>query len=148
MSVLEVLRKHKAEVNNQIDLLKKQLKQIDVAINAVVGAGGQETTVQPQLRQPHHSMPVDEAILMAISGGNTTPMTILNYIVSQLGINTTINSVRTRVSRLKSEGKITNGVDGWVIAVANDLPPDSITEMQTAPDVNQGAAANFNIDDL
>lgn len=56
---------------------------------------------------------LDDAILKAVGSGQSTPVMILDYVTGKMSVETTINSVRTRVSRLKREGKLMRGKEGW-----------------------------------
>lgn len=59
-------------------------------------------------------MPVNDAIVMAVNAGCKSPVQILSYLVSELGIKTTLNSVRSRVSPLKQMGRIAHDGSGWI----------------------------------
>lgn len=85
-------------------------------------------------------MPVDDAVILAVKAGQTTPRAIRDYMAERLGVDTTINSVRTRVSKLKKLGKIGHNRDGWV-------PVNSFGE--SAPKVEgEGAATPSPSSDL
>jgi hypothetical protein len=61
-----------------------------------------------------HPMLVNDAIILAVEAGNKTPVQILRYLKEKLGVDTTLNSVRSRVSPLGQQGLIGHDSSGWV----------------------------------
>jgi hypothetical protein len=113
MAVMEILKSRKVDLQRQVDALDREIKDVDVAIAAILKAndGREQAASSPQAK---HSMPVDDAIIRAVGAGMKTPTDILSYLERELGINTTINSIRTRVSRLKKNKKIGHDATGWL----------------------------------
>lgn len=93
----------------------REIAEIDAAINAVLK---NRVSAPPQphataIRSSGSPIRIDDAIVEAVSTGTNTPAKILDFLTEHLGIETTINSVRTRVSRLKNEGRLVRGERGW-----------------------------------
>jgi hypothetical protein len=60
----------------------------------------------PPAARSHQSgkMAIDDAILEAVKNEVRAPTPMIKFLEHQLAIHTTINSVRTRLSRLKQQG--------------------------------------------
>jgi hypothetical protein len=78
------------------------------------GAVANAKPSRPAEIAPKHPMPVGEAIVEAVGAGQKSPTGIFKYLADELGVHTTLGSVRARLSPLKSEGKISHDGDGWV----------------------------------
>lgn len=118
MHIREVLTQRREELVAGQAAVEAELRDIDLALKAmngapVVAAAKPSITSRFQIR---HSMPVNDAIVQAVEAGRTTPLQILDYLQNTLDIQTTLNSVRSRVSPLKQEGKISHDGNGWVPA--------------------------------
>jgi hypothetical protein len=61
-------------------------------------------------------MPISDAIVHAINNGVGTPQLIHSYLSEKMSINTTTNSVNTRLSKLKAAGKISHNGRRWLPA--------------------------------
>lgn len=72
---------------------------------------------EKQTKKPKTKVSLDDGIIKAVKAGQSTPVMILDYVTGKMSIQTTINSVRTRVSRLKREGKLLRGKEGWTLPV-------------------------------
>lgn len=134
MRTIDILTDRKAELEKELAEIQSDL--IDVK-KAIAGIMGSEVEQSSDIEQPlhanitGHAMNVDDAIILAVEAGKKTPVTIRDYMAENLGVDTTLNSVRTRVSKLKKLKKIRHGDDGW-------LPISSFGE--TAPnDESEGA---------
>ena len=116
MHIREVLAQRREELIAGQAAVEAELRDIDLALKAMGGASVKavEKTSMANRFQIRHSMPVNEAIVKAVEAGRKTPVNILQYLQDDLGIQTTINSVRSRVSPLKQEGKIAHDGEGWV----------------------------------
>ncbi|MEM6480672.1 MAG: hypothetical protein AAF922_04975 [Pseudomonadota bacterium] len=71
------------------------------------------STAKKSAKKPAVKVTLDDAIVKAVGAGQSTPVMILDYVTGKMSVETTINSVRTRVSRLKREGKLLRGKQGW-----------------------------------
>ena len=79
---------------------------------------------------PKHPMRVNDAIVIAVGAGMKTPTRILAYLADHLGVHTTLNSVRSRVSPLGQEGRIAHDETGWIPASAKtELTKDLVEAM-------------------
>jgi hypothetical protein len=116
MHIREVLAQRREELVAGQAEVEAELRDIDLALKAMGGASAKavEKASMANRFQIRHSMPVNEAIVKAVEAGRKTPVNILQYLQDDLGIQTTINSVRSRVSPLKQEGKIAHDGEGWV----------------------------------
>jgi hypothetical protein len=118
MHVRDILIQRQTELKASISAVEAELKDIDLALKAM-GASKPESDKPVSMAarfQVRHSMPVNDAVIRAVEAGRKTPVLILDYIQKELGIQTTLNSVRSRVSPLKQEGKIGHDGTGWVPA--------------------------------
>lgn len=68
--------------------------------------------------KPKKKVTLDDAIIKAVGSGQSTPVMILDHVTKKMAVDTTINSIRTRVSRLKREGKLLRGKEGWSLPAA------------------------------
>lgn len=116
MHIREVLAQRRDELIAGQAEVEAELHDIDLALKAMSGAPAKavEKTSMASRFQIRHSMPVNDAIVKAVEAGRKTPVDILNYLQNELGVQTTLNSVRSRVSPLKQEGKIGHDGTGWV----------------------------------
>lgn len=118
MNIRELLTQRREELKVSFSAIEAELKDIDRALKAM-GDVPRDSAAGPSMAnrfQIRHSMPVNDAIIKAVESGRTTPAQILDYLHNVLGIKTTLNSVRSRVSPLKQEGKIAHDGAGWVPA--------------------------------
>ncbi len=111
-SITDILHEQERILKNEISELQAELKKVRVALNAIEGRA-QTVSAAPRSGPPT----VNDAILEAIKNGRGTPTTILDFIQQELGLETTKNSVSTRLSRMKADGQIDHDSDGeWIIA--------------------------------
>lgn len=123
MSVAEMLYARKIELEAQKAAIEKDLEDLSLALAAIGKAVEQTTHVLETTKaaKPNKSRPegaprtIDDAITIAVGNGARTPARILAYLKRELEVDTTINSVRTRVSKLKKEGKLVSTPLGWMI---------------------------------
>ena len=118
MHIREILIERRDVLKASISEVEAELKDIDSALNAI-SAAPRDAAAKPSMAnrfQIRHSMPVNEAVVKAVDAGKKTPVAILDYLQNVLGVHTTLNSVRSRVSPLKQEGKIAHDGAGWVPA--------------------------------
>lgn len=107
---IDLIESAKRDAQAIIDEQKRLIAGYNKALTALKPSPAQEAT--PKTR--NHSMNVGEAIVYAVEHGCTTPTQVLEYLETGLGITTTLNSVRARLSPLKKEGKIAHDGNGWV----------------------------------
>ncbi|MCF6304624.1 MAG: hypothetical protein L3J33_04580 [Rhodobacteraceae bacterium] len=119
MDTSQYLQTRKEEILKAIRDQQEELRDIDTALNAINSSHSKSDNRHSMLRQPKIRAPkaltIDEAVVEAVNNGRKKPMVIFDFVSSQLGIKTTINSVRTRLTKLKNDGKIAKSVDGWVM---------------------------------
>ena len=114
MNIVEILETRRTELEAQKAVIDKELDDVLIALDAIAAKQkGAQKTLVPKPSPPQHSMPIDEAIIIAVRNGNRTPAAVLGYLQRELHLQTTINSVRTRLSRLKRERKIVSTPFGW-----------------------------------
>lgn len=119
MHIRDLLINRRNDLKASISAVEAELKDIDCALNAMSAPLRESgAMVAPMVNrfQIRHSMPVNDAVILAVEAGRKTPATILEYLRDELGIQTTLNSVRSRVSPLKKEGRIAHDGIGWVPA--------------------------------
>ncbi len=111
VNILETLQAQREEISAQIKSLKKEMAKVDAAILAV---NSMDDSTSPKVLTYTSKMTINQAIVEAVKNGSSTPKEILAFLEDHLAMSTTINSVRTRVSRLSSEKKIVKSNKGWV----------------------------------
>lgn len=126
-NTLELLEAQKEELEKERARLDADINDIDAAIKAIRsrrgGAPSKSSTAPRKTTPPKKTtkrsktagqkVSLDDAIVAAVGKAHTTPVMILDYVTDKLGVETTINSVRTRVSRLKREGLLARTKNGW-----------------------------------
>lgn len=119
MSVINSLQDRRSELQIEIEVLGRELRHIEIALDAIAKAEGQDKGATSG-----QTMPIDDAVIEAVKNGVRSPAKILKFLEKHLGINTTINSVRTRVSRLKNDGRLARDERGWIMPseVRRQLP--------------------------
>lgn len=130
MHIRDMLLARQAELESSISAVRSELGQISRALKAIdekpVQIGEQpllpKQVPASSVSAIRHSMPVNDAIVIAVEAGCKTPTTILAHLVDKLAVMTTLNSVRSRVSPLGRQGKIRHDDSGWVPARKGDLP--------------------------
>lgn len=107
MSIEEMLVTRRNEINAEIARLQEERAKID--------------NIAAQLTEPAQSIVPEDpkiarerAIIEAVRNGNTRPKSIDRYLRSQLKMRLNIGSLRSTLSRLKSEQKINHNETGWV----------------------------------
>lgn len=107
MQIFELLQTRKEEILKQLETLQTELQQIErmqsaAAVPELPGRGARPKTK-------------DDAIVDAIRAGNHTPKSISEYIREHVGGDVNDASTRTRLSRMKADGKLTLDAKGWQI---------------------------------
>ena len=118
MHVREILTQRRDELKASFSAIEEELKDIDRALKAMATTPSDSAAPATMARrfQIRHVMPVNDAIVKAVEAGRKTPVSILEYVQNVLNVQTTLNSVRSRVSPLKRDGKIAHDGAGWVPA--------------------------------
>jgi hypothetical protein len=123
MQIHEILINRKNEALAQIDALRQEISEIDrMLANASVPAGAAngstfQATVSPAMVpvMPRAHMTKDDAIIEAVKAGNNTPALISEFIRTKLGVPVNPATTRTRLSRMKADGKIKHDGIGWTL---------------------------------
>lgn len=107
----------------------RALAEIDAAMKAIKKSRGASSgrKAAKASKGKTSSIPIDEAVIEAVKNGARTPAQIHEFMENTLGVNTTINSVRTRVSRLGRDARLTRDSSGWT------LPETPATQGETEP---------------
>lgn len=105
MIVHEILVDRKKAVLDQIASLEQEIAEIDrmLALSPPSTASG----------VPLFRMTKEEQILEAIKAGHHTPAQITDHLSKALGKTINSGTIRTRLSRMKVEGKISRDARGW-----------------------------------
>jgi len=130
--ILGQLHKIEARHKHELDAIYKRQKLERAEIDAALRAVREVSTVPVGSSPPKAKMKLNDAVVEAVNRGCKKPKDIFDFIKNQLGTETTINSVRVRVSKLLSEGLIGRDAEGY--APAKKLE---------APDNNAPEASNF-----
>ncbi|PWE31160.1 hypothetical protein DDZ14_14155 [Maritimibacter sp. 55A14] len=128
-----------------------QIAEYDAAIAAIEGVRGDRGRSGVQstvLSGSGPKMARDEAVIEAIKNGKRQPVAILDFIIRHLGIETTINSVRTRLSRLKNEGRIAHDSRGWIMPheISEGLPLNENDRPSGRSDAEEGDASSEKVE--
>ncbi len=107
MNVQEVLRTRRVEIQAEIETLKTEMVKVDAALGVLDNDPETVAEKKPLTRE--------EAIIEAVRKGNTKPTAIHAFIKKQLRMNLNIGSMRSTLSRLKSEGRINHNGTGWTM---------------------------------
>lgn len=117
VSVFQNLTEQREGLERQIAELNAELRDIVTAVAAIKKSREPEAEKREAQSKPKafpQKMPIDEAVLRAVANGRVTPKNILLFIQKDLSMSTTLNSVRARLSRLKSGGKVGHNGNGWI----------------------------------
>ncbi|MEQ9258555.1 MAG: hypothetical protein RIG84_05610, partial [Roseovarius sp.] len=95
MDILEQLERERAKISAERDkaclVYDRDLAELDAAIKAVKKSRG----ASPKKKRGkvstgrQSSMPIDEAVIVAVKAGASTPVKILEYMENTLGVDTT-----------------------------------------------------------
>lgn len=125
MRVLELLAQRKHEALAQIQELESEIREIDRML------GSSKVPLDPEVAfptadasVPYEKMSQEDQIFSAIKAGNHRPVDIFNHINKVMGLKVNNPSVRTRLTRMKSAGKLKLDARGWDI-VDNGSQPGS-----------------------
>lgn len=112
--------------------IRKDIRDIDAALEILGGEGKTVAGVmyagEATFRVEVGPSPINNAILEAISLGNTTPAAIYEFITEQRQIDTSKNSVSTRLSKMKNDGLIDNDGQGWSVVKKEEGPGAKASE--------------------
>jgi hypothetical protein len=135
MHARDLLLQRQKELKDSIAAVEAELGQIARALRAMddrpTEIGQSATKPSPLAPTPppiKHPMPVNDAIVIAVEAGMKTPTKILAYLAEHLGVHTTLNSVRSRVSPLGQEGRIAHDGTGWIPAHTKLEPSKDLVE--------------------
>lgn len=120
-SILQLLKDRRIEAQREIDRLRAEVRDIDTAITAIQSSGGISKT-------PSGKSSIDDAVVEAVKMGMKTPTSIHKYLHNELNVETSLQSVRVRASRLGQEGRLGRDKDGWALPEKNEAPGDFATE--------------------
>lgn len=148
MHARELLLQRQKELKDSIAAVEVELSQIARALRAMDEKPTQIGVQFPPKHDPapppahtsvpQHPMKVNDAIVKAVEAGQKTPTQILAYLKDKLGVNTTLNSVRSRVSPLGQAGLIGHDGTGWIPAKSKtnivELPFGGADKRETGAD--------------
>lgn len=109
MQIHQLLDTRKAEILAEIEKLQTELSEIERMTGTIRTSASRPQSDKP-LTTPATK---DDAIVVAIEAGNTTPATISAFMRDKLGLQVNDASTRTRLSRMKASDKITHDGNGW-----------------------------------
>jgi hypothetical protein len=112
MQIHEILINRKNEVLAQIEILNKEVLEIDRMLATAGTSQSHNVSSVPVMPQ---RMTKDDAILQAIQAGHNTPAKISDFIRQKLNIDVNDATTRTRLSRMKADGKIKHDGIGWTL---------------------------------
>ncbi|RVD71395.1 MAG: hypothetical protein E5V62_14860 [Mesorhizobium sp.] len=127
----DLLRQKKQELLAQVAEIRKDIRELDAALELLEGGGKDAASSEGKFFSPTVTAgpsPINAAILEAIKNGNGTPEAIYLFIRDHLQIDTTKNSVSTRLSKMKNDGLIDNDGQGWTVVQKAEGPGASTSE--------------------
>ena len=137
MDILKTLQAEEAENDAQIAALKVEGAKIRAAISAILNYEN-----FPAQKAHPANMGINEAVIEAIKSGHRTPLPIHDFIKTHLGMKTTINSVRVRVSKLGTQKRIIRTAAGWevpkIVKPSGTTPEGSIVTGKVSALPNEG----------
>jgi hypothetical protein len=112
LNVSEILRNRKVEIAAERIALDNEEAQIDYALDAIAEKAS-------KYRQPPtgDEMPLkkEDAVVEAVKHGQKRPADIHKFLTKKMGVEMNLGSVRSTLSRLKSENRIKHDASGWVM---------------------------------
>ncbi len=118
----EIERRHKLEIDEIQSRHKMERLEIDTALQAVRGISHAKFKMK-------RNMNINDAFIEAVENGRRKPITILEFIKTHLGIETTIASIRVRGSKLFGSGLVGRDADGYIPIsinkVSNEKSPET-----------------------
>ena len=114
MQIHEMLLNRKREIEDQLRTLVAESEEIErLLVAAKVPAMASASVASVPVRAATISK--DEAIMQALRAGIKTPARIADYMKNELGLDVNQASTRTRLSRMKADGKIKHDGEGWTL---------------------------------
>ena len=125
MDPVEILKAERAKIVRErgeaLARFDDRIAEFDAAVNAIEQRRGKPSAPREASAQEPKKLNIDDAILEAIKNGVRAPSPILKFLANHLGVQTTINSVRTRVSRMSKQGRLAHDDRGWILPSEVDL---------------------------
>lgn len=119
MTIKDLLDTRRNEINVEIAKLQEERSQIDRIIpqlNTPTTSTTTETVdAAPVALSTDPKIAREQAIIDAVAHGNTRPKSIDRYLRQNLKMRLNIGSLRSTLSRLKTEQKINHNETGWVL---------------------------------
>ncbi|QWY83138.1 hypothetical protein [Rhizobium phage RHph_X2_24] len=105
-NVQEVLRTRKLEIEAEMEALRNEQTRIDTALTAL-----------DDEKHDDASKPVkrEDAIVEAVKHGKRKPQDIHKFLTRNMGVKIPLGSLRSTLTRLKSEGRIHHDGSGWIM---------------------------------
>lgn len=113
LNVSEILKSRKVEIQSERLALDNEEAQINYALDAIEEQAAKLRNVNP----PGDEIPLkkEDAVIEAVKRGNKKPADIHKFLGHKMGIDMNLGSVRSTLSRLKSENRIKHDASGWVM---------------------------------
>lgn len=103
-TIEEMLNNRRNEINAEIVRLQEELAKVGTALSHLTGTPVEEVKLTRE-----------EAIIEAVRQGHTRPKTIDRFIRTNMKMKLNVGSLRSTLSRLKTEGKIKHDDSGWIM---------------------------------
>lgn len=125
----DILRAKRQQLMGEVAEIRRSIRELDAALEvlgeAELGKNGGAASASP----------INAAIVDAISQGNSTPAQIFEFVTTQKDIDTSKNSISTRLSKMKNDGLIDHDGHGWVL-----LKTEGSDASTSKPSSNMGPA--------
>lgn len=109
MNIQEIFHARKVQIQEERRALDIEETQIDHALDALA----EDTTIKATSGET--PIKKEDAVLQAVKSGKKRPQDIHTFLKRKLDVTMNLGSVRSTLSRLKSEGRINRDASGWVM---------------------------------
>ncbi len=120
-STLEMLRAQEKEIRGRIASLHAELGDVAAAV-AAIEARHNPPPKPGAAKEARAALSINDGIVEAVRNGRGAPTPILHFLKRELGIDTTRNSVSTRLGKLREAGLLAHNGSEWIIAPKNETP--------------------------
>ncbi len=111
-ALLEHLTKIRQTFKQEETDIEMLLSALDKQEAARTNMGAKPSATVAGKNGHENPMPINDGIVQAVNNGQQTPVSVFQYL-GKIGVVTTIKSVNTRLSKLKSAGKISHSNGRW-----------------------------------
>lgn len=123
-ALLEHLTKIRQTFKQEETDIEMLLAALDKQEAARANMGAKSSAAVAGKNGHKNPMPINDAIIQAVNNGQQTPVSVFQYL-EKIGVITTIKSVNTRLSKLKTAKRIAHNGTRWIPAKKSGPEPAS-----------------------